>query len=278
MKSHDNPLRAGVIGNPVAHSRSPRLFHHWFEQYGIAGEYTPLLVEAPELEATLRRLPGEGFAGCNVTIPHKERALDVADVVTETAARIGAANTLTFGKDGEIQADNTDAYGFISNLRHSASDWTAESGPALVLGTGGATRAILAALLDAGAPKVILANRTRSRAEDLARAFGPKIDVIDWADIPSALPYAATVVNATSLGMAGHDSLQIDLSGVHPNQLVTDIVYTPLDTGLLVAARAAGCRTVDGLGMLLHQAVPGFARWFGPTPEVTQELRQAVLA
>ncbi|MGR3498939.1 MAG: shikimate dehydrogenase [Limimaricola soesokkakensis] len=276
MSAHRIPL-AGVIGAPIAHSRSPRLFAHWLADLGIAGHYVPMHVEPEDFEQVVRTLPRMGFRGTNVTLPHKHAALQVADHVSARAARIGAANTLSFREDG-IHADNTDGYGFVENLRQGAPDWRPADGPAVVLGAGGAARAVLDALIEANVPEIRLANRTRARAEALAEAFGPKIRVIDWADAAPALDGAATVVNTTSLGMEGADPFDLDLSALPGSALVTDLVYTPLDTPMLLAARAQGCRTVDGLGMLLHQAVPGFERWFGATPQVTEATRAAVLA
>ena len=276
MSAHRIPL-AGVIGAPVAHSRSPRLFAHWLSELGIEGHYVPLHVEPKDFEQAVRALPLMGFRGANVTLPHKIAALGIADHVSDRAQRIGAANTLTFREDG-IHADNTDGHGFISNLRQGAPDWRASDGPAVVLGAGGAARAVLDAMIEAGTPEIRLANRTRARAEALAEAFGPKIRVIDWAETATALDGAATVVNTTSLGMQGADPFDLDLSALPASALATDIVYTPLETPMLIAARARGCRTVDGLGMLLHQAVPGFERWFGASPRVTAATREAVLA
>ncbi|WP_282024219.1 shikimate dehydrogenase [Limimaricola cinnabarinus] len=276
MSAHRIPL-AGVLGAPIAHSRSPRLFAHWLSEMGIEGHYAPLHVEPDDFGHVVRTLPRMGFRGANVTLPHKLAALQIADHVSDRARRIGAANTLTFREDG-IHADNTDGHGFIANLCHSAPDWTASAGPAVVLGAGGAARAVLDALIEAGTPEIRLANRTRARAEALAEAFGPKIRVVDWAETAPALEGAATLVNTTSLGMAGADPFDLDLSALPASALATDIVYTPLDTPMLIAARARGCRTVDGLGMLLHQAVPGFERWFGATPNVTEALRAKVLA
>lgn len=277
MTTHRIPL-AGVIGNPVAHSRSPRLHRHWLARYGISGDYVPLHVEGADLEQVLRTLPRMGFVGCNVTIPHKEAVLRIADQVSDRAALIGAANTLIFRPDGLIHADNTDGYGFIANLRAGAPGWIAASGPAAVLGAGGAARAVLAALLEAGVPEIRLTNRTRARADDLRAEFGSRITVVDWVQAGNMLDEAALVVNTTSLGMQGAAELRVPLDGLHPGQVVTDLVYAPLRTHLLQQAEAAGCLTVDGLGMLLHQAVPGFERWFGRRPEVDAALRAAVLA
>ena len=267
---------AGVIGCPVGHSRSPVLHCTWLQQYGITGHYVPLHVEADDLGSVLRALPRMGFVGANVTIPHKEAVLALADEVSETARRIGAANTLSFGVDGRLYADNTDAYGFIANLRQNAPAWNATYAPALVLGAGGAARAIIVALQDAGVPDIYLSNRTAARAEELAAEFG--VTALPWEDRARVLSGIACVVNTTSLGMTGQPALTLDLSTLPRSALVTDIVYTPLGTPLLAQARAQGCNVVDGLGMLLHQAVPGFERWFGVRPEVTDALRRAVMA
>ncbi|CUX83925.1 MAG: shikimate dehydrogenase AroE [Roseibaca calidilacus] len=267
---------AGVIGCPVGHSRSPILHGTWLRQYGLAGHYVPLHVEADDLADMLRAMPRMGFVGANVTVPHKEAALALADDVTETARRIGAANTLTFGADGRIQADNTDAYGFMANLRQNAPGWQPSGGPALVLGAGGAARAVIVALQDAGVPQIYLTNRTTARADALAAEFG--VNTLPWQDRERLLPQMACLVNTTSLGMRGQPDLEIDLTTLPASALVTDIVYAPLKTPLLAQARAQGCAVVDGLGMLLHQAVPGFERWFGTRPEVTDALRAAVLA
>ena len=269
--------RAAVLGHPISHSRSPRLHGHWLKRYGIDGSYTAREVPPGTLEAHLRAMQAEGFVGANVTLPHKEEALALADHATERAREIGAANTLTFGADGRIEADNTDGYGFLANLRQGAPDWRPGDGPALILGAGGAARALIVALRDAGVPRIYLANRTRARAEALAEAFGPKIEVVDWEAAPARLPEVALLVNSTSQGMTGGPDFTFDLSQLAPGTTVTDIVYTPLETPLLATAKAKGCRTVDGLGMLLHQGVPGFERWFGQRPEVDEDLRRAVL-
>ena len=273
--SHGVPL-AGVVGWPVGHSRSPALHGHWLRRYGLAGHYVPLAVAPEDFADALRMAPKLGFVGVNVTIPHKEAAAALADVLTPAARRLGAANTLTF-KDGKIFADNTDGYGFIENIRAGAAAWRAEAGAAAVLGAGGAARAVVAALLDAGAPEVILANRTRERAERLAADIGGAIRVVDWAAYPQALADAATIVNTTSLGMAGGEAGVFDLSAAPVGALATDIVYTPLMTPFLTAAAARGMPIVDGLGMLLHQGRPGFERWCGHAPVVDDALRAAVL-
>jgi len=271
------PLLAGVVGWPIGHSRSPRLHGHWLARYGIEGQYLPLALRPERLRDGIAALALLGFRGINVTLPHKEAALALATVRSDRAARIGAANTLSFMPDGGIEADNTDGYGFLANLRQGAPDWRAEAGPALVLGAGGAARAIVVALLDAGVPELRLANRSRDRAEALARDFGPRIAVQDWERAERATVGAHTIVNTTALGMTGQPPLTLALDAAPDDALVTDIVYQPLETPLLAAARARGLATVDGLGMLLHQAAPGFERWFGRRPEVDAELRAAVL-
>ena len=269
---------AGVIGMPVVHSRSPQLHGHWLARYGIRGHYVPLQVMPEHLAEVLRILPRAGFVGANVTIPHKEAALTLADVVTDRAALIGAANTLIFRPDGKIHADNTDGYGFIANIRQHAPDWQPAAGPAAVLGAGGAARAVVASLLDSGVQELRITNRTRIRSEQIKTEFGARIVVYDWAQAGNMLDGAASVVNATSLGMEGKQPLRVPLDALDQGALVTDLVYTPLDTPFLIEARARGCRTVDGLGMLLHQAAPGFERWFGTRPEIDQATRDAVLA
>jgi shikimate dehydrogenase len=234
-------------------------------------------VEAGDLEPVLRALPRAGFVGVNVTVPHKEQALSIADLVTDRATLIGAANTLIFRKDGQIHADNTDGYGFIQNLRQNAPGWRPDSGPAAVLGAGGAARAVIASLLDVGVPEILLSNRTRLRAEALQQEFGRRITVVDWVQAGNMLDEAHTVVNTTSLGMVGCPPLRVPLDGLRKGAVVTDLVYAPLETPLLREARARGCITVDGLGMLLHQAVPAFERWFGARPTVDAATRAAVL-
>ncbi|MEJ6393300.1 shikimate dehydrogenase [Gymnodinialimonas sp. 2305UL16-5] len=269
---------AGVIGDPVAQSLSPRLHGHWLRRYGLPGHYIPMHVNHTDLPDVLDTLPRMGFAGVNVTIPHKELALSLADNVTDRAALIGAANTLTFMANGQIQADNTDGIGFLANIRQSLPGWSASAGPALVLGSGGAAKAIVSALISDGAPLVYVANRTRARADGLREQFGARVSPQDWTKIADLVGDCALIVNTTSLGMQGQPPLSFDLSRLSPPTIVTDIVYTPLETDLLAEAKQRGCETVDGLGMLLHQAVPGFERWFSYTPLVDEDLRQAVLA
>lgn len=270
------PLVA-VIGHPIAHSKSPILHGAWLNQQGIRGYYIPIDVMPNDLAEVIKTLPKMGFVGANVTIPHKESVMKLADNISDRAAIIGAANTLTFREDGTIYADNTDGYGFIANIRQAEPDWDPKTGPALVLGAGGASRAVLSALLDAGVPEIILTNRTKVRADQMREVFGARVTVVDWVKASAYVERAHTLVNTTSLGMAGKDPLVLNLDGLNAETLVTDIVYNPLETDLLKAAKAAGCRTVDGLGMLIYQALPGFERWFGKKPEVTQEIRNMLL-
>ncbi|MEE4347351.1 MAG: shikimate dehydrogenase [Paracoccaceae bacterium] len=281
MTLDSNPLPkiplAGVIGSPIAHSRSPALHGHWLKTFGIPGFYIPMDVAAENLSEVLRALPKAGFVGVNVTVPHKVAVLEIADLVTDRATLIGAANTIIFRKDGKIHADNTDGYGFIENLRQNAPDWNPAAGPAAVLGAGGAARAVIASLLDVGVPEIMISNRTRIRAEGLQHDFGKRLRVVDWVQAGNMLEDAATVVNTTSLGMVGKPELRVPLDGLQKGALVTDLVYAPLQTRLLRVAQEMGCITVDGLGMLLHQAVPGFERWFGHRPVVDAATRAAVL-
>ena len=268
---------AGVIGSPISHSRSPRLHGHWLRRMGLQGFYIPMDVAPERLEEVLRTLPHMGFVGVNITIPHKEKVLQIADLVSDRATLIGAANTLIFRRDGKIHADNTDGYGFIENVKQGAPDWKPSHAHAVVLGAGGASRAVIASLLDVGVPEILLTNRTRPRAEKLKEDFGQRVRVIDWVQAGNVLEGAGIVVNATSLGMVGQPELRVPLDGLRPGTVVTDLVYDPLETRLLAEARQIGCTVVDGLGMLLHQAVPGFERWFGERPVVDDDLRRAVL-
>ncbi|WP_158965093.1 shikimate dehydrogenase [Chachezhania sediminis] len=268
---------AGVIGSPIAHSKSPQIHRHWLNAYGLSGHYIPMDVDRDDLPEVLRTLPKMGFVGVNITVPHKELVMDIVDTLTDRAILIGAVNTLIFRPDGKIMGDNTDGYGFMENLRHGAPNWDPKSGPVAVLGAGGAARAVVAALSDAGVPQILLANRTRVRAEKLKEEFGQRVRVTDWVQAGNIVDEAVLVVNTTSLGMVGQPELRIPLDALAPGKIVTDLVYNPLKTRLLSAAEAAGCTVVDGLGMLLHQAVPGFERWFGIRPEVDAAARTAAL-
>jgi len=261
----------------VAHSKSPQLHAHWLKVNGLQGHYIPMDVSTTDLEQVLTLLPKMGFVGVNITVPHKEKVLDIADLITDRATLIGAVNTLIFRDDGKIHGDNTDGYGFINNLRQGAPDWNPKAGPAAILGAGGAARAVVASLLDAGVPEILISNRTRVRAEALRDDFGKRLEVIDWVQAGNMFDDAVTVVNTTSLGMMGKPPLRVPLDGLRKGTVVNDLVYAPLKTDFLAEAEAMGCVTVDGLGMLLHQAVPAFERWFGVRPEVDSATRAAVL-
>lgn len=265
---------AGVIGDPVAHSRSPRLHGHWLARYGINGHYVPLHIKPADFIDAVRMLPKMGFRGVNVTIPHKHDALGVADIVTPLADRIGAANTLTFTDQG-IEADNTDAYGFAQNILDSHPDWKPKT--VALVGAGGASRAVIVALQDLGVEEIRLSNRTQARADELAGELGDLITVVPWAHRSAMLEECDTLINGTAMGMVGEPPLELDLTPLPASAIVTDLVYMPLETPLLAAARARGNPTVDGLGMLLHQAAPGFERWFGQRPQIDAGLREAVL-
>jgi shikimate dehydrogenase len=261
---------AGVIGWPVAHSRSPKIHGAWLERYGIDGAYVPMAVQPGDFEMVVRGLAAAGFAGVNVTIPHKEAAFGLADERDAAVRSCGAVNTLVF-RDGRILGSNTDGYGFVANLRAHGVDPAA--GPALILGAGGAARAIGASLLAEGA-EVVFCNRTKLRAEILAVTVGGT--ALAWEERELFLGNFALVVNTTSLGMAGQPALEMSLARARAALVVADIVYAPLETALLAEARARDLRAVEGLGMLLHQAVPGFAAWFGVTPAVDAALYEAV--
>lgn len=272
--------RAGVIGWPVDHSRSPKLHGFWLKEHGIAGRYDKLPVPPEEIGAFLKALPKEpGFRGINVTIPHKVAVLPYLAQIDAVAKRIGAVNTVVVQPDGSLHGSNTDAFGFLENLKQDApAGWQADNGPAVVLGAGGAARGIVVALLDAGVHELRLLNRSRDKAEALATEFGAKITVADWDERAATLGGANLLVNTTSLGMSGQPALEIALDDLPQTALVNDIVYSPLETPLLARAKQRGNPVVDGLGMLLHQGRPGFEAWFGVAPKVTPALREAVLA
>jgi len=271
---------AGIMGWPVAHSRSPALHNFWIAEQRVEGAYVPLPVLPERLSQALRALPLLGFRGCNLTLPHKELALAVVDRIDPLAQRIGAVNTIVVAADGSLEGSNSDVYGFRENLRDGAPDWDPGRGPAVVLGAGGSARAVIAALSEAGVAEIRIVNRTVARAATLADDLGglaPKLTVHGFDERDEVLAGAGLVVNTTSLGMAGQPPLDLDLSRLPPWAVVVDIVYVPLETPLLAAARERGLRTVDGLGMLLHQGRPGFEAWFGAPARVTEELRAAVL-
>jgi shikimate dehydrogenase len=271
---------AGIMGWPVTHSRSPALHNFWIDEHAIEGAYVPLAVRPEHLAQALRALPALSFRGCNLTLPHKQAALAVVDKVDPLARRIGAINTIIVMPDGSLEGRNTDAFGFRENLRERAPDWKPSAGPAVVLGAGGGARGVIAALIEARVEEIRIVNRTLVRAEQVARdlaAAGARITALSWSELASALRGAGLLVNTTSLGMSGERPLEIELSPLPASAVVADIVYVPLETPLLAAARERGLRTVDGLGMLLHQGRPGFEAWFGSPVQVTRELRAAVM-
>jgi shikimate dehydrogenase len=280
MKIAGTTRLAGIMGWPVAHSRSPLLHGFWLDETGTDGAYVPLPVRPERIEQALRALPALGFRGCNLTIPHKQTALHIADWVEPLARRIGAVNTIVVAPDGTLAASNTDIFGFRENLREAAPHWDPAAGPAVILGAGGSARAVVAALTDAGVAEIRIVNRTLARAEILARDLGisaTRITVHPWSEVRNAQRHAGLLVNTTSLGMTGEPPLVLDLS-LPPTAPVVDIVYVPLETDLLSAARRRGNPVVDGLGMLLHQGRPGFEAWFGAVVRVTPELRAAIVA
>jgi len=272
---------AGIMGWPVTHSRSPLLHGFWLDETGVDGAYVPLPVRPQHIEQALRALPILGFRGCNLTIPHKQAALSVLDRVEPLARRIGAVNTIVVGPEGSLEGRNTDVFGFRENLREALPDWEPAAGPAVILGAGGAARAVVAALGDAGVTEVRVVNRTLVRAEAVASDLSmhnTRITIHPWDEVTTVQRDAGLLVNTTSLGMAGEPPLMIDLSPLPVAAPVVDIVYVPLETALLSAARRRGHAVVDGLGMLLHQGRPGFEAWFGAPVRVSGELRAAMLA
>lgn len=274
----DRFFLAGLMGDPVMHSRSPRLHNHWLSHYGLAGSYVLLGIRNEGLTAALKAMPALGFSGCNLTIPHKETALAAMDFVDPVARRIGAINCVVVGADGSLSGFNNDGYGYLESLREEHPTWRADTGPAVVIGAGGGARAVVAALCDAGARDVRVINRTRQRADQLARDYGAPVTASDWDDRAIALTDAAIVVNTTSLGMNGQPPLELDLGHLPTHALVSDIIYVPKETPLLRAARLRGNPASNGLGMLIHQARPAFKAWFGIMPDVTPELRAAMEA
>lgn len=269
---------AGLIGNPVFQSRSPKIHRYWLDKYDIAGDYILMPVRPEALQAALRGLPALGLAGCNVTIPHKEAAAKLVDRLDPTAQRMGAINLIVVEKDGSLSGYNKDGFGFIQNLYDGKPDWRPQAGPAVVLGAGGGARSVVVSLLEQGVPEIRLINRTRARAEQLQAEFGGPITVLDWAERHAALAGAALLVNTTNQGMTGQPPLDLMLDALPVSALVCDIIYNPLEPPLLVAAKARGNAVVNGLGMLLHQARPAFEAWWGVMPEITAEQRAALEA
>jgi shikimate dehydrogenase len=278
MTHPDRFLLAGVMGYPVMHSRSPKLHNYWLAKYGLTGTYVPLAIKAEHLRAALRALPALGFSGCNLTIPHKEAALDIVDRIDPPAHRIGAVNCVAVAADGSLAGQNHDAFGYIESVREAQPAWRADAGPIVVIGAGGGARAVLVSLIDQGAREIRLVNRTPARAKALAGELGGPITALGWEQREVALEGAAMLVNATNQGMVGEPPLDLALDALPVSALVSDIIYIPRETALLAAARKRGNATVNGLGMLLHQARPAFQAWFGIMPEVTPELRAMIEA
>ncbi len=278
MPHAEHYLLAGVMGFPIMHSRSPAIHNHWLAEYGLLGHYAPLAVKPEGLEKALRALHPLGYSGVNLTIPLKELAMPLLDEIDPVARAIGAVNCVVVCEDGRLRGFNYDAFGYVAWLHDAAPGWRASSGPAVVLGAGGAARAILAGLIGEGAKEIRIANRTFERAQKLAAEFGASVQAVDWDEREDALSDAALLVNTTSMGMTGQPPLDIALDDLPATALVSDIVYAPLETDLLAQARKRGLKAVDGLGMLLHQARPAFRDWFGPMPKVTPELRRKIEA
>ena len=278
MLNPDRFLLAGVMGWPVMHSRSPTLHNYWFAHYGLAGTFVPLAIRPEGLEAALRALGPLGFSGCNVTVPHKEKALAIVDEIDPVARRVGSISCVVVRPDGSLAGSSNDGYGFIHHLLQQRPDWRADAGPAVVVGAGGGARAVVCSLAERGAREIRVTNRTFARAQALEQHFGAPVTAIEWDDRDAALEGAAMLVNTTSAGMIGRPPLHLGLDRLPVTALVYDIVYVPLQTPLLVDAQRRGNPTVDGLGMLLHQARPAWKAWFNIEPEVTPELRALVEA
>ena len=275
----DSPfVLAGVMGWPVAHTRSPAIHNHWISRHGLKGAYVQLPVHPDRLEAALRGLPALGFAGCNVTVPHKVSAMHFMDELHPTAQRVAAINTIVVQPDGSLLGMNNDGAGYVQSLRDADPTWRGDAGPALVLGAGGAARAIVVALLDEGVPELRITNRTLERAQALAEAFGDRVKVVPWAERNEAMAGVSLLVNTTTQGMHGQPPLDVALDALPAAAMVSDAIYIPMETPLLAQGRLRGHRTVNGLGMLLNQARPAFKAWYGVMPEITPELRAAILA
>jgi shikimate dehydrogenase len=275
---HKTFIMSGVMGWPVAHSRSPSIHNYWIALHKLEGAYGLFPVAPQNLEAAIRGLHCLGIAGCNVTIPHKVNAMQFVDWVDPIAKRIGAINTIVASADGSLKGFNTDAFGYIESLREAAPTWRANAGPVVLLGAGGAARAIIVGLISEGATEIRIINRTKNKADQIASEFSDTVKSYEWHERHDALQDCALVVNTTSLGMQGQDALDLQLDQLPFSALVSDVIYAPLETRLLKDARIRGNATVNGLGMLLHQARPAFNSWFNVMPEVTPELRKVITA
>ena len=268
---------AGVIGNPIAHSKSPKLHNYWLSKYKINGFYIPFSVTNDKLETSIKSLIELGFSGVNITIPHKTSVLSFADSITDRAALIGAANTLYFSKSGKIHADNTDGYGFIQNIVDEIPDYDFYDKTALIYGAGGSARAIASALLSNGVKEVGITNRTRSKAQIISENLGAKVSVVDWRAAPDTIKKVDIIINATSMGMVGQPDFSQPISRAKKTALVVDIVYNPLITELIKEAKKIKLKTVGGIGMLINQAVPGFEHWFQKKPQIDEEIRKFIV-
>ena len=268
---------AGVIGNPIAHSKSPKLHNYWLSKYKINGFYIPFSVTTENLETSIKSLMALGFSGVNVTIPHKTNVLSFAHSITDRASLIGAANTLYFSKSGKIHADNTDGYGFIQNIIDEIPDYDFYDKTALIYGAGGSARAIASALLSNGVKEVGITNRTRSKAQIISENLGAKVSVVDWRSAPDTITKVDIIINATSMGMVGQPDFSQPISRAKKTALVVDIVYNPLITELIKEAKKLKLKTVGGIGMLINQAVPGFEHWFQKKPQIDEEIRRFIV-
>ena len=276
-KNENSIYLAGVIGNPIAHSKSPKLHNYWLSKYKINGFYIPFSVTTEKLETSIRSLMELGFSGVNVTIPHKTNVLSFADSITDRAALIGAANTLYFSKSGKIHADNTDGYGFIQNIIDEIPEYDFYDKTALIYGAGGSARAIASALLSNGVKEVGITNRTRSKAQIISENLGAKVSVVDWRAAPDTITKVDIIINATSMGMVGQPDFSQPISRAKKTALVVDIVYNPLITELIKEAKKLKLKTVGGIGMLINQAVPGFEHWFQKKPQIDDEIRRFIV-
>ena len=276
-KKENSIYLAGVIGNPIAHSKSPKLHNYWLSKYKINGFYIPFSVTTDKLETSIRSLMELGFSGVNVTIPHKTNVLSLADSITDRAALIGAANTLYFSKSGKIHADNTDGYGFIQNIIDEIPEYDFYDKTALIYGAGGSARAIASALLSNGVKEVGITNRTRSKAQIISENLGAKVSVVDWRAAPDTITKVDIIINATSMGMVGQPDFSQPISRAKKTALVVDIVYNPLITELIKEAKKMKLKTVGGIGMLINQAVPGFEHWFQKKPQIDNEIRRFIV-